>query len=88
MCFLASSLLNVNYPPQCSTFSVDLYEMTGDVLGKGANSSVTTCLHKISRREFAVKIVKKSSSLQREKVLKEVEILYMCKDNRCGVMSL
>lgn len=60
----------------------DLYEMTAEVLGKGAHSSVATCVHRVTKKEFAVKVVPKSSSRDREKVLREVEILYMCRDNR------
>ena len=65
-------------------FSADLYVLTGEILGKGTHSSVTTCLHKYSKNEFAVKVVPKSSDCHRDRVLREVEILYMCRDNRCG----
>lgn len=63
-----------------------MYEVTEEVLGKGARSSVTTCIHRASGDEFAVKIVPIMSDHQREKVLREVEILYLCRENRFGLM--
>ena len=65
----------------CVLFT-DLYELTGEVLGKGARSSVTTCIHKATRMEFAVKVVPKTTEHEREKVLREVEILYLSRENR------
>ena len=52
------------------------------MLGKGARSCVTTCIRKSTRKEFAVKIIPKTSDYEREKVLREIEILYLCRENR------
>lgn len=60
----------------------DLYELTGEVLGKGARSSVTTCIQRSTGKEFAVKVIPKTTEHEREKVLREVEILYLCRENR------
>lgn len=62
--------------------SLDLYTLTEEVLGKGARSSVTTCIRKSTGKECAVKVVPKTSDHEREKVLREVEILYLCRENR------
>ena len=64
----------------------DLYELTTEVLGKGARSCVTTAVRKSTRKEFAVKVVPKTSEREREKVLREVEILYLCRENECVVV--
>lgn len=68
-------------PSVSHTFS-DIYRLTKEVLGTGAHSSVTTCIHRSTGKEFAVKVVPKRSSTDREKVLREVEILYLCRENR------
>lgn len=69
-------------PPRKSVEFTDLYSPTEDVLGKGARSCVTTCFRKSTNEEFAVKIVPKTSEREREKVLREIEILYLCRENR------
>ncbi len=60
----------------------DVYELTDEVLGKGARSSVTTCIRRSTGAKFAVKVVPKTTEHEREKVLREVEILYLCRENR------
>lgn len=80
-----------------------LYELTGEVLGKGAQSSVLECCKKSSKTNYAVKVylqnafvflmyptrmaqvVNKSTDDARAKVLREVEILYACRNRRCGL---
>lgn len=67
-------------PMEPATFH-NLYELTGKVLGKGAQSSVLECCRKSSKTEYAVKVVNKGTEEVRTKVLREVEILYLCRDN-------
>eukprot|EP00731_Ephydatia_muelleri_P018042 Em0011g82a len=73
-------------PIEPATFGT-LYELTGEVLGKGAQSSVFECCKKSSKTNYAVKVVHKSTEDIRVKVLREVEILYACKD-RSNVLHL
>lgn len=68
-------------PPRAQQFT-DVYELTGDELGKGAYSSVATCHRKSDSKELAVKIVPMDKPGVREKVLREIEILYLCRNNR------
>jgi serine/threonine protein kinase len=60
----------------------DLYELTEEVLGKGAKSCVTTCIRKSTQKQYAVKMIPKTSDYEREKVLREIEILFLCRENR------
>lgn len=73
-------------PMEPATFGT-LYELTGEVLGKGAQSSVLECCKKSSKTNYAVKVVNKSTDDARAKVLREVEILYACR-NRSNVLHL
>lgn len=68
-------------PPKVQLFA-DVYELIGEELGKGAYSSVATCRRKTDSKEFAVKIVPMDKPGVREKVLREIEILYLCRNNR------
>ena len=61
---------------------VDVYTLLGEELGRGAHSRVTSCRHRATGKEFAVKIISKSRDDVREKVLREVEILYLCRNNK------
>lgn len=65
-----------------------MYELTTEVLGKGARSCVTTAVRKSTGKEFAVKVVPKTSEREREKVLREVEILYLCRENEYVLISV
>lgn len=56
----------------------ELYKLTGEVLGTGAYASVQTCVNIWTDLEYAVKIIKKSPSLQRSRVFKEVETFHHC----------
>ncbi|XP_074643530.1 MAP kinase-interacting serine/threonine-protein kinase 1-like [Tubulanus polymorphus] len=58
----------------------DLYEFTGEILGEGATSSVLTYkLRDINnQKEYAVKVIEKTSGRSRIKVFKEVEIFNHC----------
>jgi MAP kinase interacting serine/threonine kinase len=68
-------------PPKALQFT-DVYELVGDELGRGAYSSVATCRRINDGKEFAVKIVPMDKPGVREKVLREIEILYLCRNNR------
>jgi MAP kinase interacting serine/threonine kinase len=51
-------------------------------LGVGAVSSVNVCIKRSTHVRYAVKIVNKSSLEVRDRVLKEVEILYACSTSK------
>ena len=56
--------------------------LLGEELGRGAHSMVRACRHRDTGKEFAVKMITKSRVDVREKVLREVEILYLCRNNK------
>jgi len=57
----------------------DTYYLTGDVLGEGSYGRVETCINMFTDIEYAVKLINKSDwCFSRAKVLKEVEIYYLC----------
>ena len=58
-----------------------MYVLLEEELGRGAHSRVATCQHRGTGKEFAVKLIPKSRDDVREKVLREVEILYLCRNN-------
>ena len=47
-----------HYLPSSHTMPTDVYVLTTEVLGQGAHSSVSTCHHKMTGQEFAVKVAK------------------------------
>lgn len=58
----------------------EAYTFKGDVLGEGSFGRVETCISKLTGHEFAVKIIsKKSHSFSRAKILKEIELYYLCR---------
>jgi len=58
----------------------DTYYLTGDVLGEGSYGRVETCINMFTDFEYAVKLISKSDwCFSRAKVLKEVEIYYLCR---------
>merc|ERR1712083_129188 len=60
------------------TFS-DLYKLTGDTLGEGSYGKVQTCVNISTGMEYAVKTIEKKPGLHsRSKVMKEIEIYYIC----------
>lgn len=75
-------------PSNVARYIPDLYELTTEVLGKGARSCVTTAVRRSTGKQFAVKVVPKTSEREREKVLREVEILYLCRENEYVVSSV
>jgi len=57
----------------------DTYYLTGDMLGEGSYGRVETCINMFTDLEYAVKLINKSDwCFSRAKVLKEVEIYYLC----------
>ena len=58
----------------------EAYYLKGEVLGEGSYGRVETCVFKLTGHEFAVKIVsKKTHSFSRAKILKEIELYYLCR---------
>merc|ERR1712117_399611 len=61
-----------------STFA-DLYKLTGETLGEGSYGKVETCVNVYTGIEYAVKTIEKKPGLySRSKVMKEIEIYYVC----------
>ncbi|ESN92473.1 hypothetical protein HELRODRAFT_89337 [Helobdella robusta] len=63
----------------CFFFSLEIYQSTDEYLGQGACGTVRTFFSVEKRKEFAVKIIRNTSTRVRSKVLKEIEILHHCK---------
>lgn len=67
----------------CESLSVahftDAYALTGEVLGEGSYGRVQTCRHNLTHKNYAVKIISKQSwHFSRPKILKEIELYYLC----------
>lgn len=60
----------------------DLYQLTGEALGEGAYAKVQTCRSLINNKEYAVKVIEKTANHSRNRVFKEVEILYQCQGHK------
>merc|ERR1712158_7128 len=61
-----------------NTFS-DLYKLTGQSLGEGSYGKVSTCVNVYTGIEYAVKTIEKRPGFySRSKVMKEIEIYYVC----------
>jgi len=61
-----------------SSFS-DLYKLTGETLGEGSYGKVETCVNVYTGIEYAVKTIEKRPGFySRSKVMKEIEIYYVC----------
>ncbi|KAL3866345.1 hypothetical protein ACJMK2_043650 [Sinanodonta woodiana] len=56
----------------------DVYKPTGEILGKGANSSVETFINSFNSKEYAIKILQKETLRSRSKVFNEIEINHVC----------
>merc|ERR1711887_270063 len=62
------------------TTFVDLYKLTGEILGEGSEGRVETCKNVFTGIEYAVKIIEKRPGMYRRcKVLKEIEIYHLCR---------
>merc|ERR1712141_324984 len=67
----------------CSTLSAasfnDLYTLKNEELGHGSYGRVETCVNNYTGVEYAVKIIQKDCwAFQRQKMLKEIELYYLC----------
>lgn len=61
----------------------DIYYLTGDVLGEGSYGRVETCINMYTNTEYAVKIISKRNwCFSRSKVLKEIELYYLCQGQK------
>jgi MAP kinase interacting serine/threonine kinase len=60
----------------------DLYESTDEYLGEGGCGQVRTYRNISSKKEFAVKVIQKTSCHIRCKVLREIEILHHCRGQK------
>lgn len=62
-----------------ATHFSDLYSLRNDVLGQGSYGRVETCVNIYTNMEYAVKIISKDSwAFNRQKMLKEIELYYLC----------
>lgn len=57
---------------------LELYRLTGEVLGQGAYASVQTCVNIYTEVEFAVKIIEKVPGHSRTRVFKEIDTFHHC----------
>merc|ERR1712002_835865 len=61
----------------------DLYKLTGETLGEGSSGRVETCKNVFTGKEYAVKIIEKvPGSFSRAKILMEIEIHHLCRNQR------
>lgn len=56
----------------------DMYQLQDEVLGEGAFARVQSCMNLITNKEYAVKIIEKRPGHSRNRVFREVEMLYQC----------
>jgi len=66
---------------------LDLYKLTGEVLGRGSCGSVQVCRSIYTDEEYAVKVIEKDSDLSRSKVFKEIEMMHHCQGHN-GIIQL
>uniref|UniRef100_A0A673HFU9 non-specific serine/threonine protein kinase n=1 Tax=Sinocyclocheilus rhinocerous TaxID=307959 RepID=A0A673HFU9_9TELE len=60
----------------------DVYKLQNEILGEGAYAVVHTCINLITNKEYAVKIIEKRPGHSRNRVFREVEMLYQCQGHR------
>ncbi|XP_053559056.1 MAP kinase-interacting serine/threonine-protein kinase 2 [Bombina bombina] len=56
----------------------DMYQLQDEILGEGAYAKVQCCINLITNKEYAVKIIEKRPGHSRNRVFREVEMLYQC----------
>ncbi|KAM4709094.1 MAP kinase-interacting serine/threonine-protein kinase 2 isoform 2-T2 [Discoglossus pictus] len=56
----------------------DMYQLQDEILGEGAYARVQSCINLITNKEYAVKIIEKRPGHSRNRVFREVEMLYQC----------
>jgi len=67
----------------------DLYRLNNDVLGQGSYGIVETCVNIYTNMEYAVKIINKDSwAFNRQKMLKEIELYYLCQGNEAIIQLI
>lgn len=66
---------------------LELYKLTGDILGEGAYASVQTCVNIYTEMEYAVKIIDKVPGHARARVFREVETFHHCQGHP-GILQL
>lgn len=66
---------------------LELYKLTGDILGEGAYASVQTCVNIYTDLEYAVKIIDKIPGHARARVFREVETFHHCQGHP-GILQL
>jgi MAP kinase interacting serine/threonine kinase len=57
----------------------DKYKLTEELLGTGAHGVVKTCRDRLTKQEYAVKIISKARHPNRARVFKEIDIYYHCR---------
>jgi len=71
-----------------SSFS-DLYSLKNDILGQGSFGIVESCVNVYTEVEYAVKIINKDSwAFNRQKMLKEIELYYLCQGANDSIIQL
>uniref|UniRef100_A0A452G173 non-specific serine/threonine protein kinase n=1 Tax=Capra hircus TaxID=9925 RepID=A0A452G173_CAPHI len=60
----------------------DVYKLTSELLGEGANAKVQVAVSLQNGNEYAVKIIEKHAGHSRSRVFREVETLYQCQGNK------
>jgi len=71
-----------------SSFS-DLYSLKNDILGQGSYGRVESCVNVYTQMEYAVKIINKDSwAFNRQKMLKEIELYYLCQGANDSIIQL
>ena len=57
----------------------DLFELTDEVLGRGSEGDVVTAIRKSNGLRYAVKIIEKDGHFSRINILRELEVLHLCR---------
>jgi MAP kinase interacting serine/threonine kinase len=65
-------------PQQTASRFDEVYQLTGETLGRGAYARVEACVNRINHEEYAVKIIEKHANHSRIRVIKEVELFHLC----------
>lgn len=66
---------------------LELYKLTGEILGEGAYASVQTCVNIYTDLEYAVKVIDKIPGHARARVFREVETFHHCQGHP-GILQL
>lgn len=59
-----------------------MYTLTEDYLGSGTYSHVFVCTRSRTGKKFAAKLVSKDHSISRDRILNEVELHHLCRDQK------